>query len=92
MTGTAAADLAARYRGVRGTTEALAASLSPEDQTPQSMAEASPVKWHRAHTTWFFETFVLEKAVPGYDVFDPVYRVLFNSYYNAIGAEFDMTL
>lgn len=79
---------ARRYRQVRGATEALAQPLSPEDQTPQSMPDASPVKWHRAHTTWFFETFVLEKAAPGYTPFDPAYRELFNSYYNSVGRQY----
>ncbi len=88
MTGSAADSLTARYREVRGATEALAAPLAGEDQTPQSMPDASPVKWHRAHTTWFFETFVLEKAAPGYVAFDPAYRVLFNSYYNAVGEQY----
>jgi ergothioneine biosynthesis protein EgtB len=87
MTGPAA-DLSVHYRSVRAATEALAAPLSAEDQTPQSMPDASPVKWHRAHTTWFFETFVLEKAAPGYVAFDPAHRVLFNSYYNAIGEQY----
>ncbi len=81
-------DLAARYRAVRGVTEALAAPLSPEDQTPQSMPDASPVKWHRAHTSWFFETFVLERAIAGYVPPVPEYRVLFNSYYNAVGEQY----
>ncbi len=79
--------LAKRYQQVRAATERLSAPLAPEDQTPQSMADASPVKWHRAHTTWFFETFVLDRAQPGYMPFDPAYRMLFNSYYNTVGAQ-----
>jgi len=77
--------LALRYPQVRGATEALARGLSAEDCAIQSMPEASPVKWHLAHTTWFFETFFLEARVPGYRPFDPAYRVLFNSYYHAVG-------
>jgi dimethylhistidine N-methyltransferase len=77
--------LAARYRAVRQGTEQLAAPLSPEDQNLQSMPDASPVKWHRAHTTWFFETFVLTKA-QDYRPFHPDYGYLFNSYYEAVGA------
>jgi ergothioneine biosynthesis protein EgtB len=80
-------DFAARYRAVRAATEALAAPLSPEDCTAQSMPDASPVKWHLAHTSWFFETFVLEAAAPGYRPLDPAYRVLFNSYYHSVGAQ-----
>jgi ergothioneine biosynthesis protein EgtB len=79
-------DLAARYRAVRAATEALAAPLSPEDTTAQSMPDASPVKWHLAHTSWFFETFVLE-GTPGYRPLEPAYRVLFNSYYDTVGAQ-----
>ncbi|MGZ6791561.1 MAG: ergothioneine biosynthesis protein EgtB [Mycobacteriales bacterium] len=71
-----------RYDEVRALTELLAAPLSAEDQTAQSMPDASPVKWHRAHTTWFFEEFVLDQ---GYEPFDPTYRYLFNSYYEAVG-------
>jgi dimethylhistidine N-methyltransferase len=74
-----------RFRDVRRATEALAAPLSAEDQNLQSMPDASPVKWHRAHTTWFFETFILSK-VAGYRPFHPVYSYLFNSYYDAVGA------
>jgi ergothioneine biosynthesis protein EgtB len=73
------------YRRIRETTLALIAPLSPEDCSIQSMPDASPAKWHLAHTTWFFETFVLQPHVPGYRVFDPAYAYLFNSYYNALG-------
>src|SRR4051794_8074119 len=77
---------ATAFCDVRTTTEALAAPLSAEDQTVQSMPDVSPTKWHRAHTTWFFETFVLAEANrPGYEPFDPAYRFLFNSYYEAVG-------
>ena len=76
----------ARYIEVRRETERLAAPLSPEDQVVQSMPDASPAKWHRAHTTWFFETFLLAPSLPGYAVFDDGYGYLFNSYYEAIGA------
>jgi ergothioneine biosynthesis protein EgtB len=74
-----------RYRATRDRTEALAAPLSAEDQTLQSMPDASPTKWHRAHTTWFFETFVLGPFAPGYRVHHPDYGFLFNSYYEAVG-------
>ena len=73
-----------RFVSVRQLTRALAAPLSAEDCAIQSMPDASPVKWHLAHTTWFFETFVLAHQ-PGYRPVDPSYRVLFNSYYNAVG-------
>ncbi|MBN2622072.1 MAG: ergothioneine biosynthesis protein EgtB [Acidimicrobiales bacterium] len=81
----APADLGARYRQVRRFTEELAAPLSAEDQTVQTMPDVSPTKWHRAHTTWFFETFVLGPHVPGYDEVDPAYGFLFNSYYEGVG-------
>jgi ergothioneine biosynthesis protein EgtB len=81
----APADLRTRFHDVRGFTEALAAPLSAEDQTVQTMPDVSPTKWHRAHTTWFFETFILSSHVKGYEVVDPAYRFLFNSYYEAIG-------
>ncbi len=73
------------FLSVRRLTEQLAEPLSPEDQTVQSMPDASPTKWHLAHTTWFFETFVLRPHAPGYRVFDPAYEYLFNSYYEAVG-------
>ncbi len=76
---------AARFVAIRSLTEQLAAPLSPEDQTVQSMPEASPTKWHLAHTSWFFETFLLRQRLPGYAVFDPAYDYLFNSYYEAVG-------
>ena len=78
--------LADRYRRVRAATEALAAPLSPEDQCTQSMPDASPTKWHRAHTTWFFETFILACDAPSYRLVDEQYSFLFNSYYEAVGA------
>lgn len=74
-----------RIGEVRALTASLAAPLSPEDQQVQSMADASPTKWHLAHTTWFFETFVLAPNLPGYEVFHPQYGYLFNSYYEGIG-------
>ena len=77
--------LAARYAAVRRATERLVEPLSPEDCALQSMPDASPAKWHLAHTSWFFETFVLERFVPDYRPFHPAYRTLFNSYYNAVG-------
>jgi ergothioneine biosynthesis protein EgtB len=77
--------LAAQYARVRAQTERLAQPLSAEDCALQSMPDASPVKWHLAHTTWFFETFVLERALPGYREYSPQFRVLFNSYYVAVG-------
>ncbi|WP_394822670.1 ergothioneine biosynthesis protein EgtB [Pendulispora albinea] len=77
--------LATRYGDVRAATTSLAAPLGPEDCTVQSMPDASPTKWHLAHTTWFFETFVLARAKPSRTPFDPRYGVLFNSYYEAVG-------
>jgi ergothioneine biosynthesis protein EgtB len=73
------------FRRVRGETEGRAAPLSGEDQAIQSMPDASPIKWHRAHTTWFFETFLVQPNVPGYAVFDERFAFLFNSYYVAAG-------
>jgi ergothioneine biosynthesis protein EgtB len=78
-------DLSNTYADVRAGTQALAQPLSAEDCVVQSMPDASPVKWHLAHTTWFFETFVLEAHTPDFTPFDPAFRVLFNSYYNAVG-------
>ena len=77
-------DPAARYAAVRAQTEALAAPLSAEDCALQSMPDASPVKWHLGHTTWFFETFVLGGA-PESDAQFPQFRVIFNSYYVGVG-------
>ena len=67
-----------RYTDIRGHTERLAANLTPEDQCVQSMPDASPAKWHRAHTTWFFEQFVLGPFLPEYQAFDPTFGYLFN--------------
>lgn len=80
-------DLLANYRAVRALTEGLSAPLSAEDMCLQSMPDASPLKWHLAHTTWFFETFVLRRRA-GYVPFDPGYEYLFNSYYNAVGDQY----
>jgi len=79
--------LAAAYIAVRTRTQQLAAPLSAEDCQAQSMPDASPVKWHLAHTTWFFETFVLERFEPAFAPFDPQFRVLFNSYYMRVGEQ-----
>ena len=78
-------DLPTRLDRVRAATLALSEPLSEADCQVQSMPDASPVKWHLAHTTWFFETFVLERFEPGFRPHHPAYRVLFNSYYNGVG-------
>ncbi|HVC54679.1 MAG TPA: ergothioneine biosynthesis protein EgtB [Stellaceae bacterium] len=74
-----------RFAEIRRESEALAANLTPEDQAIQSMPDASPTKWHLAHTSWFFETFILRPLDPRYRVFDPAFAYLFNSYYEAAG-------
>ena len=71
---------------MRAHSVALIAPLSAEDCQLQSMPDASPSKWHLAHTTWFFETFVLERFEPDFRPFDAAFRVLFNSYYQGVGA------
>jgi ergothioneine biosynthesis protein EgtB len=83
----ATSPLLRRYRAVRARTQAIAAPLSAEDCALQSMPDASPVKWHLAHTTWFFETFVVTPSLDGYAPLDPAYRVLFNSYYQSVGEQ-----
>jgi ergothioneine biosynthesis protein EgtB len=83
--------LAERFDATRRLTEELAAPLSAEDQTVQSMPDVSPTKWHRAHTTWFFETFVLTPSLFGYHVFHPDFGFLFNSYYVGVGARYPRT-
>ncbi|CAO4171013.1 ergothioneine biosynthesis protein EgtB [Methylorubrum populi] len=75
----------AAFRAVRDETERRAAPLSPEDQQIQSMEDASPTKWHRAHTTWFFEQFLLREHLPGYAIYDERLHYLFNSYYVQAG-------
>jgi ergothioneine biosynthesis protein EgtB len=82
---TPAASLLQRLQAVRSATMRFCAPLTPEDMMVQSCAEASPVKWHLAHTTWFFETFILAEFIAGYQPFDPNFRWLFNSYYKALG-------
>jgi len=74
-----------RFHQIRNFTNGLCAGLEPEDCVVQSMPDVSPTKWHLAHTTWFFETFILKKFVPGYRAEIPEYAYLFNSYYNAAG-------
>jgi ergothioneine biosynthesis protein EgtB len=78
-------DLRASFEAVRQRSGLLAAALEAEDMVVQSMPDASPVKWHLAHTTWFFETFVLRLFLPDYTRFDPAFGYLFNSYYDALG-------
>ena len=80
--------LAAIYEGLRNHTRALTVPLGVEDQGVQSMADASPTKWHLAHTTWFFETFILARYQPGYRLFDENYRLIFNSYYDSVGPRY----
>jgi ergothioneine biosynthesis protein EgtB len=84
-TETTAPPLLARYQAVRQATEHLCRPLTPEDMMVQSSSEASPVKWHLAHSSWFFETFVLSEFLAGYQPFNPDFRWLFNSYYNTLG-------
>jgi ergothioneine biosynthesis protein EgtB len=81
------ASIRSRYRTVRSATSALTVSFSAEDQMVQSCPEASPMKWHQAHTTWFFETFVLRPFLKGYKPLREEFHWLFNSYYNSLGQE-----
>ena len=81
----AAPPLASRFAEVRAYTESLCAQLQPEDYVPQPVADVSPPKWHLAHTTWFFEAFVLADYLPGYRPYDERFAFLFNSYYEAAG-------
>jgi len=83
-----AGSLLQRFDEVRSRTETLAAPLSPEDQTVQSMPDTSPTKWHRAHVTWFFETFVLADHEAGFAPYQDTYWFLFNSYYEAVGPRY----
>jgi ergothioneine biosynthesis protein EgtB len=80
------AGLAEQFRATRRLTEALVAPLSDADASVQSMEDASPAKWHLAHTTWFWETFLLREHAPGYRLHDDRWPFLFNSYYEAEGA------
>ena len=75
-----------RYRDIRNTTLQITSPFSAEDLMLQSMPDASPAKWHLAHTTWFFETFILSPNLPGYKSFDPRFKQLFNSYYKQLGS------
>src|SRR5580704_18742925 len=83
---TDAASLHERFVEIRETSMRITASLSAEDQMLQSMPDASPAKWHLAHTTWFFETFILLPNAAGYREFDPHFQYLFNSYYKQLGS------
>lgn len=80
--------LATQYAAVRKQSEYLCETLEVEDFCVQSMDDASPVKWHLAHVTWFFETFILKPFAPGYQAFHPQFESLFNSYYNGVGRPF----
>ena len=84
--GAAPVPLIERLFATRRLSSALAAPLSPEDQVVQANDDASPTKWHLAHTTWFFETFILQPHLPGYRVFDETFNYCFNSYYETVGA------
>ena len=76
-----------RFSQIRGFSEELCETLEPEDCVIQSMPDVSPTRWHLAHTTWFFETFVLAKS-SAYQPYDPNFAYLFNSYYNSVGEQF----
>lgn len=76
-----------QFANVRGQTDELSSPLSPEDMMVQSSPETSPAKWHLAHTTWFFETFLLREFLPGYREYDGDFRWFFNSYYNAVSVQ-----
>ena len=80
--------LATEYATARRASEALAQPLAPDDYSLQAMPDASPAKWHLAHTSWFFETFLLKPYRPGYRVFHPQFEYLFNSYYHHVGAPY----
>ena len=80
-------DLQTAYRSIRNRTTDLASPLSPEDCCVQSMDDASPAKWHLGHTTWFFETFILERFESSFAAYKPGHRILFNSYYNQVGRQ-----
>src|SRR3984885_650333 len=84
-------DLPGAYGRVRAGTERWASVLSAEDQTVQTMPDVSPTKWHRAHATWFFETFILGEYAAAYNAFDDAYAYIFNSYYEAVGARHPRT-
>jgi len=88
MQGPTVVPLANHFRSVRAASDALCGPLTPEDGCIQTMPDVSPAKWHLAHTTWFFETFVLERFAADFRPRHPEYRVLFNSYYNGIGEQF----
>ena len=77
--------LADRYRAIRGFTEALCEPLATEDYVVQTIVDVSPTKWHLAHVTWFFETFILREHAPWYEPLNPAYAYLFNSYYLQAG-------
>ena len=83
-----ASNLTERYLLTRRFTERLCEPLAVEDFVVQSMPDCSPTRWHLAHTTWFFETFVLARWVSAYQAVDPHYQYLFNSYYNGVGEQF----
>ncbi len=76
------------YRRIRSRSHSICEPLQTEDYMVQAMDDASPPKWHLAHVSWFFETFLLKPSLPDYEVFDPAYEVLFNSYYNGVGDQY----
>ena len=87
LTDAPTAGLGQRFCYIRQQTEALCEPLTAEDMMVQSCDEASPAKWHLAHTTWFFETFLLSEFLPDYQPFHPDFHWLFNSYYNAVSEQ-----